>query len=237
MSPAKKNKTSSLAVLAVCCVLLSRPINFVALTGRRAILSGALLPTLLSAGSAQAADKGKPAAAAKTAAAPAKEDRISRTDGTLKYSFVLPNKDFEADKSATNNIAHFVRKDGSFVTIRAAKKGDVRKRLIDRAGPGNGFKLENFKEGADQDVLEWTKLPTIQRGSDGGGPVPGGFLFIGQGDADWTSYHQWYRSIHTDHGDALITAAVNQDSFKKDEKLFKGIIDSFRVVDSLAKST
>merc|ERR1711933_551309 len=55
-------------------------------------------------------------------------------------------------------------------------------------------------------------------GGFGGGAQPGGFLFIGQGDADDTSYHQWYRTLHTPNGDAVITAAVNSDAYEKDEK-------------------
>merc|ERR1719474_413090 len=117
MSPSRKNKSTSLAVLVLGCVLFCRPVNFVALNGRRAILSGAVLPALLSASSANAAEK----AAAKPAAKPEapKEKRISRqTSDGLKYSFLLPGKEFELQVDQPSDTAYYKRKDGSFITIK-----------------------------------------------------------------------------------------------------------------------
>jgi len=236
MSPARKNKSTGFAVLAVGCVLLGRHVSFVSLNARRAVLSGALLPVLLPTDRAEAKEAKGVAPAAKPAAAPVakpavKENRISRASvgGDIKYSFVLPGKDFEAQKDQPLDTAYYVRKDGSFITMKVAAKGALKKRLFQRDGPGNGFLLEKFEEDEKQDVLEWTKLPTVQKVADGGGAQPGGFLFIGQGDADPTSYHQWYRSLHTEKGDVLITVGINSDAFAKDETMFRKVVDSFRI--------
>lgn len=211
---------------------MGRTINFVALNGRRAILSSALLPALLPMDPASAKDAAPAGKAAKAAPAPPPPPKpiiVSRSSGGSKYSFTLPNKDFVEQNGQPSDEAYYVRKDNSFVTIKMGPKGAARKKLNARAGPGNGFKLENFQEGAKQDDLEWTKLPTIAKGAFGGGAQPGGFLFIGQGDADDTSYHQWYRTLHTPNGDAVITAAVNSDAFEKDEKMFRKMLDSFKL--------
>merc|ERR1711956_194694 len=145
---------------------------------------------------ASAKDKAPAAKAAPAKPAPPKEIIVSRGSGSVKFSFTLPNKDFVEQIGQPTGEAYFVRKDNSFVTIKMAPKGAARKKLNSRAGPGNGFKLENFQEGEQRDDLEWIKLQLLPRGAFGGGAQPGGFLFIGQGDADDTSYHQRYRTLH-----------------------------------------
>jgi len=195
------------------------------------MMSSALLPALLGAVPADAADKKtadkKTDAPKKTA--PPKEKLVSRKSGDLKYSFKFSGKDFEEQKEQGSDQARFERKDGSFITMKATEKGHLKKRLFKRDGPGNGFKLETFQEGSGEDILEWTKLPTVEPLAASGGAQPGGFLFIGQGDADPTSYHQWYRQIHGSSGEALITVGINSAAFAQDEKMFRDIVNSFKL--------
>lgn len=230
MPPARKTRSASFAVLALGCVLFGRPINFVAQSARRAILSSALLPALLPVGPATAADKPKAAAAPAPPPTPKRIQRAS-IDGKVKFSFLPPQgKEWELQKDQATDTAFLKRKDGSFITIKQVEKGAVRQKYFARrTGPGNGFKLESFSEGPTEDYLEWRQLATIQKGTDGGGAMPGGFMFNGAwGVNDWTSYVQWMRALHGERGDVFITAAVNADAFKKDEKVFRDTVASLK---------
>mmetsp|Transcript_44481 Transcript_44481/g.137729 ORF Transcript_44481/g.137729 Transcript_44481/m.137729 type:complete len:230 (-) Transcript_44481:145-834(-) len=194
----------------------SSPSAFAAGPQRRQALSG-LAPLLLPAvpGAARA---GEPAAAG-----PA---RVSGTRTGGKFSFALPTsgtKDWVANKQAGKEEALFERKDGAFIAVTPVPEGYVTARFNGEAGPGNGFKLETYTLGKEQDNLEWTKLPTIWRGAQTLG------FDSGYSSGDPTSFHQWIRVLHSPQGDVMMTIAVGMDKFNKEKDALKGVLDSFRL--------
>jgi len=185
---------------------------------RRRVLGG-LLPLLLPAVPGIAgAEEAKPATAS---------SRISRQrPGGGKYSFELPKGDWKEQAPTLDDVAYFKRKDGAFISVGPVPPGFVKARFNQAAGPGNGFKLEKFKEGEAGDDLEWTQLATIYVGASGGGPFPGGFLF-NQGDP--TSSHTWIRSLHDPQGDVVMNIAIPQEKFGAESGAIRATLDSFRL--------
>mmetsp|Transcript_31918 Transcript_31918/g.99835 ORF Transcript_31918/g.99835 Transcript_31918/m.99835 type:complete len:229 (-) Transcript_31918:80-766(-) len=147
-----------------------------------------------------------------------------RTGG--KFSFALPTsgtKDWVANKQAGKEEALFERKDGAFIAVTPVPEGYVTARFNGEAGPGNGFKLETYTLGKEQDNLEWTKLPTIWRGAQTLG------FDSGYSSGDPTSFRQWIRVLHSPQGDVMMTIAVGMDKFNKEKDALKGVLDSFRL--------
>uniref|UniRef100_A0A7S1KVD0 PsbP C-terminal domain-containing protein n=1 Tax=Alexandrium catenella TaxID=2925 RepID=A0A7S1KVD0_ALECA len=181
----------------------------------RRLALGSLLPLLLPTAS--------------TGASAGEASRVVRPlPGGGQLAFQLPPdaKDWVVDEKTPPAEARFDRKDGAFIAMMPAPAGYVKGRINYEAGPGNGFRLEKLSQGADEDILEWTKLATIYKGAAGGGVSYGGFLL---NDGDPTSYHQWIRVLHGPRGDVLMSVAVLQEKFADEGAALKEVVDSFRL--------